>query len=110
MNKAGFCFSLLLTLSGYAQCETHELVQEALDYELPVNDCERPEIVVGTSNVVDGEGSRTQTDVDSYTIGRYERKEQRWQTCVEDYREGLMADFQELKASAQHGQSIATGD
>lgn len=112
MGRTGICLLLLLILPGYAQCETHEKVQQALDYELPVNDCERPEMIVAASNVVDGEsgGSSTQTDVDSYTLGRYERKESRWQACVEEYREGLMADFEELKASAQYGLTQAQAD
>jgi hypothetical protein len=111
LNKTVFCLALLLMLPGYAQSETHELVQQALDYELPVNDCERPEIVVSTATVTDGGGqTRTQTDADSYTIARYERKENRWQTCVEEYREGLMADFEKLKSSAQHGLTQAQAD
>ena len=101
---------LLMMVTGYALGETHELVQQALDYKLPVNECERPDMIVGTSVVVDGEGSRQQTDADSYTIGRSERKEHRWQACVEEYREGLMADFQELKASAQYGLTQAQAD
>ena len=43
------------------------------------------------------------TDVDSYTIKRYERKKKRWEKCVDQYKSKLMKDFERLKNSAQHG-------
>jgi len=93
-----------------AESVPHEKVQAALDWELPANICKKPRLDVVSSNVVDGEGSRTQTDVDSYTIDRYLRKEKRWKSCLEKYKAGLMDDFGELRNSAQYGLTQSQAD
>jgi len=54
-------------------------------------------------NVKDEEGSRPVTDVDSYAINRYERKEKRWEKCVDRYKKTLLEDLERLKGSAQYG-------
>lgn len=94
----------------YAESEPDEKVQTALDWELPVNACKKPRLVAVSSNVSDSEGARVQTDVDSYTIDRYQRKEKRWKSCVEKYKAGLMDDFAELRNSAQYGLTKAQAD
>lgn len=83
---------------------THPKVQQALDWELPVNGCKQPRSV-GTVTKVNNEGadSGARADVDSYTLDRYKRKKKRWLKCVDQYKDGLRADFETLRGSAQHG-------
>jgi len=95
---------------AYAEQVTHEKVQEALDWELPVNSCKKPKMVAVSSNIVDAEGARAQTDVDSYAIDRYHRKEKRWKSCVKAYKDALLEDFGELRDSAQHGLTQAQAE
>ena len=110
MKSLALCCALWLMVPVYAQSELHEGVQAALDWELPDNTCKKPRLDVVSSNVVDGEGSRTQTDVDSYTIDRYLRKEKRRKSCVEKYKAGLMENFGTLRNSAQYGLTQAQAD
>jgi len=86
-----------------AESHPHKEVVAALGWELPTNECSKPRLMAQSSNVVDGKGAREITDVDSYTIERYNRKEKRWQKCLNKYKERLMKDFERLKGSAQHG-------
>ena len=86
-----------------AESHLHKEVVAALGWELPTNECSKPRLMAQSSNVVDGKGAREITDVDSYTIERYNRKEKRWQKCLNKYKERLMKDFERLKGSAQHG-------
>ena len=101
--KYGLWFSLLLVLPFYSEADTHTRVQEALDWELPVNTCKKPKMVASSSNVVDSEGDREVTDVDSYTIYRYERKQKRWESCLGEYKEALLVDLERIKDCAQYG-------
>ena len=106
MNKIVLLCALVIAYPAIAETQSqklHKKVQEALAWELPVNKCTKPKLLVGSKNVVDGEGAREVTDVDSYTIQRYERREKRWQSCVEKYKDALMVDFEEMKNSAQYG-------
>ena len=100
------CFTLLITIVGSTSAEeqkVHQKVQAALDWELPQNDCEEPKIRgVGTGNINE-EGVTETYDVDSYQIGRFERKQKRWRSCVSKYKSGLLEEFTELKNSAQYG-------
>jgi hypothetical protein len=105
-------FSLLLVLPFYSEAETHAEVQEALDWELPVNTCKKPKIIAQSSNVSnsDGQGDREVTDVDSNTIMRYERKLARFESCVDEYKEALLVEFDEMKNCAQYGLSSEQAD
>lgn len=106
-----FSFSLLLLLLPFfAQAETHARVQEALDWELPVNTCKKPKMIARSSKVIDGEGDREVTDVDSYTINRYERKQKRWESCLGEYKEALLVDLNKMKDCAQYGLTRAQAD
>ena len=62
----------------------------------------------GGSDFMEGAGSMT--DVDSHTIKRYERKQKRWEKCIEKYKSELMIEFARLKDSAQHGLTRAQAD
>jgi len=110
LNRLGLCCALFVLMPVYAESQPHEKVQTALDWALPVNACIKPKMIAVTAKVTDSEGSRTQTDVDSYTIGRYQRKEKRWNSCVEKYKSDLMVEFSELKDSAQYGVTKAQAD
>ena len=96
-------FTFSLTFQAYAENVTHKEVIAALEWELPANECLKPKLIAQSSNIVDSEGARAITDVDSYTIGRYNRKEKRWRKCVQNYKEELMKDFQKLRGSAKYG-------
>lgn len=110
LKKLLLLFTFFPTLTTLAQDEHHKEVVAAIQWELPVNECKKPRLIAQSSNVVDGEGAREITDVDSYTIGRYKRKEKRWQKCVDKYKKGLMKDFEQLKDSASHGLTQTQAD
>lgn len=94
---------LLLILPVSAAAETHEKIQAALDWELPDNTCIKPRMIVTASSVAGSLGDRQQVDVDSYTIRRYEKKEERWQKCVKEYKAALLVELAEMKDCAQYG-------
>lgn len=82
----------------------HPAVQQALNWSLPANECRKPRSK-GTVTKVSNEGadSGARSDVDSYTLKRFKRKEKRWMKCVDGYKEGLKDEFETLRGSAQHG-------
>ncbi len=83
--------------------KTHKKVQAALDWQLPVNICKVPKPPGKRKRVTDDQNTREEWDVDSYTLGRYQRKENRWKKCVENYKSGLLKEFDTLKNSAEFG-------
>ncbi len=116
LTLLGLFTCLILLVSGFVVAETHELVQSALDYELPENTCTKPRIVTsnksvsgsplsssGSFDIFEGEGASEVSDMDSYTRRRLEKKAQRWRKCVAEYKEDLLNDMEELKSSAQYG-------
>lgn len=108
MNKAViFTLSGLLVIgSGEATlAEAHNKVQQALNWEMPTLECEKPVLRGAGMAIVDASGTRKQVDTDSYKLGRHERKMNRWNTCVKKYKEVLNVDFETLKSSAQYGLS-----
>ena len=111
-GKPGIYWGLLLLSLSWgvsANQDIHPEVRYALEWELPPNECAKPRLMAQSAKVVDGggsdflEGAGAMTDVDSYTIKRYERKKKRWEKCVDKYKSKLMKDFERLKNSAQHG-------
>lgn len=109
------CLTLLTTAVFNAEAadaqQVHKKVQEALDWQLPGNNCLKPEAPGQRKEVRDEQGAtRTEWDVDSYTIARYERKEKRWQKCVDKYKSKLADDFETLKNSAQYGLTPAQAE
>lgn len=103
MNRLPLMLLACLPVFGTAAEMPHKEVRWALDWTAPVNACEKPKLVSHSYNVTDSEGARPVTDVDSYTIKRYERKEKRYEKCLEQYKKGLLKDFERLKGSAQYG-------
>jgi hypothetical protein len=103
-------FSLLLVLPFYSEAETHAEVQAALDWELPVNKCDKPNIIARSSVVAGSAGDLQQTDVDSNTIRRHERKLERFESCVDEYKEALLVEFDEMKNCAQYGLTSEQAD
>ena len=109
--------SLVLILTpGVLVAETHQKVQAALDYELRENSCQKPKKlastksvsnappqVAGSTDYFSGAGTTEFSDVDSYTLKRLKKKEQRWKKCVDEYKDSLLADMNRLKNSAQFG-------
>lgn len=82
----------------------HKKVQAALDWTLPENKCRQPDPPGRRKEVNDDQGgTRIEWDADSYAVDRYERKEKRWQKCVERYKKRLAEEFETLKSSAQYG-------
>ncbi len=107
-----FVSGLLLALALEARSEegVHAKVQAALDWQLPANRCKRPRELIMSSTADPAQGGKPQTDVDSYTMKRFERKEKRWKKCVKKYQNALMKDFEALKSSAQYGLTKAQAD
>lgn len=112
INLLGLVAIMLLNVAVYAQetgktivqVNVHENVQEALDWQLPENPCKRPKPPGDSKEIRDEQGvTRTQWDVDGYTLARYERKEKRWKKCVDKYKQSLAAEQETLKSSAQYG-------
>ncbi len=107
------CALILITPMGLVSAEqtTHKKVQAALDWELPVNKCKKPRRP-GANNIalVDGEGATRSYDIDSYELGRYQRKEKRWKKCVAKYKKKLLNEFEDLKSSAQYGMTKQQAD
>ena len=84
--------------------QPHPQVREALAWTLPVNACKKPKPPGQRKAIFDNDGvSREEWDVDYYTLKRYKRKEQRWEKCVDDYKNGLKKDFHTLRNSASYG-------
>ncbi|XOV84676.1 MAG: hypothetical protein ACFHXK_06055 [bacterium] len=99
-------FSVMAAQSVHAadSPKVHKKVQQALDWELPQNKCVFPKAPGKRKQVTDDMGStHTEWDVDTYTLKRYQRKENRWKKCVERYKTSLGKEFETLKASAQYG-------
>ena len=101
-------FFLLLIVAYPARSEdapkVHKKVQQALSWQLPENKCVFPKAPGKRKQVTDDMGStHTEWDVDTYTLQRYQRKENRWKKCVERYKTSLGKEFETLKASAQYG-------
>ena len=91
--------------SALAQPDIHEEVQAALDWQLPVHRCKKPELRGAVSDIVDGAGVRRRYDVDTYQLERYERQQKRWRSCIKEYKQALLSDFEDLNNSAQYGLS-----
>lgn len=98
------CVGLLLTpVTSFAK-DIHPDVEKAVKYTLPEMTCAKPELPGASKDVVDpATGNVQRADVDSYTLGRFERAEKRWKKCLTKYKAGLMEDFERLKSSASHG-------
>lgn len=112
------CALALMFTSYAASADVHEKVQDALDWQLPVNSCKKPSnrgnpqgsvaisgtIIHQASNTTaDTRGTQMLYDVDPTEINRYERKLGQWQKCVQAYKTELLEHFETLKASAQYG-------
>ena len=97
--------SLTMSLGEIASAKstTPDKVQSALDWQLPESECTKPVLRGKSFAIIDGSGDRVQTDVDSYTLGRQERKMKRYSSCVTAYTQVLNSDFESLKGSAQYG-------
>jgi hypothetical protein len=109
-------FLLILVIPNLVNAKTHKKVQAALDYDMPENICKKPTKFANTkstatapaqsssgTDVFSGGGSVNNSDTDSYTIRRLEKKEQKWRKCVDKYKADLLKDMATLKASAQYG-------
>ena len=114
IEKLVCIFILFLPIASIA--ETHSKVQAAMDYELPKYTCVKPKKFVHKTEVIgapmpasgavpifEGSGAEEITDMDSHTMNRLKRKEDRWNKCVVEFKDGLLADIEKLKASAQYG-------
>jgi hypothetical protein len=114
IDKFGCILILFLPMASIA--ETHSEVQAAMDYELPEYTCVKPkkfmkktEVVgspmqsTGSVQIFQGAGAEETSDMDSHTLNRLIRKEDRWGRCIIAFKDSLLADMEKLKASAQYG-------
>jgi hypothetical protein len=98
------CAALIVTPAITFAAEVHPEVKKAFDYSIPELNCKKPKLPGALKDVVDPlTGAVNRADVDSYKLGRYDRAEKRWLTCLTKYKQGLMQDFEELRNSASHG-------
>ena len=98
------CVSLMLTPAISFAEDIHPEVEKALKYTLPAMSCDKPELPGASKDVVDpATGNVQRADIDSYTLGRFERAEKRWNKCLTKYKTALMEDFERLKSSASYG-------
>jgi hypothetical protein len=105
----------ILLASGLVLAEEPMSVEDALNYQLPENTCTPPEFIEdGTSSAApvqdpggvpyfQGSSTANISDTDYYERERQGRKENRWNNCLADYKDGLLQDMERLKSSAQHG-------
>jgi hypothetical protein len=114
---------LILVMPNLVNAKTHKKVQAAMDYTVPENTCKKPTKFASTkttgtapaqsssgTDVFSGGGTVDNSDTDSYTIRRLEKKEKKWRKCVDKYKAGLLKDMDTLKASAQYGLTQAQAD
>ena len=98
------CAALVITPAITFAAKVNPEVKKALDYSVPELNCKKPKLPGASKDVVDPlTGAVNRADVDSYKLGRYDRAEKRWMTCLTKYKQGLMQDFEVLKSSASHG-------
>lgn len=81
-------YLLLLPLTGITQ-EVHPDVQAAMDWELPVHDCEPPTI--------------KQSHVTSGQDRKYKKAAKKYEKCMNKYKAGLVEDQIEMMDCAVHG-------
>ena len=105
----------LLTVCITAAAEEPMSVEAALNYRLPENPCIQPEVLTDGENVsapvqdpsgvpyFQGSSTANISDTDYYERERLERKEKRWNSCLAEYKAGLLEDMERLKSSAVHG-------
>ena len=124
MKALRFCSILILLTPALTFAEIHPKVQAALDYQVPENTCGvKPKSFESTGEVVgapiedpssttifEGTGADEMSDIDTNTRRRQERKMKRWKKCTAKFKEGLLVDMEDLKASAQHGLTQAQAD
>ena len=106
-----------LTPSG-STAASHPEVQAALHWRLPPNVCREPELRgnpsgipalsgsvrhLATNTTAETFGTPVVADVGPLELKRYERQRRRWERCVREYKEALLASFERLKRSARHG-------
>ena len=112
-------FTLLLAFFAFgASAEVYEEVQEALNWQLPLNTCKNPKEIRHLQNIdanggyishsptnttEESGGAPTVYGVDHYKIDRYQRKKKRWESCISNYKSELLVSFEKLKSSAQFG-------
>ena len=97
------CGFLLLLPIGAGAAEIHKEVLSALDWELPQNTCKKPPFLGAGADIIDASGMKRRYGIDTYKLERHQRKQQRYDNCMTQYRTGLAKDFEELKSSAQYG-------
>jgi len=110
------CTLILMGVPAYSVAEIHEKVQAALNWQLPLNNCNKPNFskhqVVGdggfishtpTNSTEVSAGTPMIFEVDHYKIRRFARKKKRWENCVSEYKSNLLEHFATLKSSAQYG-------
>ena len=80
-------------------------VTQALQWQMPENPCVEPTMRGKGRDVIHtvAPNAARYSDVDHYTLQRYQRKMKRWQACENKYRVGLYHDAMMLQKAAQQG-------
>ena len=97
-------FTVVATLlAAPVSAETHPKVQAALDWELPAHECERPDMLF-TQGIVDSDGvPSTNRRLEPGKERLYKKKKKKFDKCIMTYKQGLIAEFTELRDVAQYG-------
>lgn len=87
--------------------EINPKVAAALAWEVPANECgQQPLLAKGGSdrdeNIGGFEVQRTY-GLDSNTLNRYKRRQNRWLKCMTKYNQGIVNSIETLRNSAQYG-------
>lgn len=103
--------SLLILLTTHLPAangaEINPKVTAALAWEVPENECgQQPALAKGGSdrdeNISGFEVQRTY-DLDSNTLNRYKRRQNRWLKCMTKYNQAIVNSIEALRNSAQYG-------
>ena len=99
--------SLTTHLPAALGAEINPKVAAALAWEVPPNECgQQPALAKGGSdrdeNVSGFEVQRTY-GLDSNTLNRYKRRQNRWLKCMTKYNQGIVDSIETLRNSAQYG-------
>ncbi len=87
--------------------EMHPKVTAALAWEVPANECgQQPALAKGGSDRdenISGFEVQRSYDLDSNTLNRYKRRQNRWLKCMTKYNQGIVNSIETLRNSAQYG-------
>jgi hypothetical protein len=93
-----------LSAAETGKAALHPRVQAALGWEIPINECGgQPRLSRAGKDIDEGDDVKRRFDVDSNTLGRHKRRQNRWIKCMTRYNQGIVDSIEMLRSSAQYG-------